>query len=68
LSSDDIGFVYVTQRSHSECGSATDLWRSFHAAVSDTSSVASIRTHFLVEVELSLPGIVILDDTAKVQI
>jgi len=49
-------FVYVTQRSHSECGSAMDLWRSFRAAVSDMSSVASIRTRFLVAVEMSLPG------------
>jgi len=31
-------------------------WRSFLAVVSDMSSVANIRTHFLVAVETCLPG------------
>lgn len=48
------------QRSPSECGNAMDLWRSFHVAVSVMFSVASIRTHFLVAVETSLLGNVML--------
>ena len=47
---------YMPQRSHSEFGSAMDLWRSFLAAVWDMSFVASIHTRFLVAVEMSLRG------------
>jgi len=53
-------FVCLTQKSHSEYGSAMDLWRSFHAAVLDTFFVVSIHTRFLVVVEMSLPGDLLL--------